>query len=178
MGSNRGGAAGGKESRDEDVVSGTHSVPRRFRIYDGDRLIVEASGNAEQVKTFASNLFVIPAGEPDMGEPENDATVPHQVIDLKRMKPTALHLLYGNVLMHLFVGAEGRVTKAEVVDADNNDLIRDTKHFCRSLKFAPQMRKGAPVPFEQYMYIQHSLNFGDPVQPDSSSTRSPSSAPR
>jgi hypothetical protein len=144
---------------------GTHSVPRHFRIYDGDRLIVEASGKADEVTTFPPNLFVIPAGEPDMGEPENDGSAPHRVIS---SKPLGLDLLCGNVLMQLFVDADGKVKKADVVDADDNDLIGDAKHFARNLKFAPQKKNGVAVPFTEYLYVQHSLNFKDPLQRGSS----------
>lgn len=132
---------------------GTHSVPRRFRIYDGNRLIVEAAGKAEEVKTFPRTLFVIPAGEPDMGEPENDGAAPHRVIG---SKPLGMNLLYGNALMHLFVKPNGRVRKADLIDADDDDLISDTKHFVRDLTFAPQIKDGAAVAFEQYLYVQHS----------------------
>lgn len=135
---------------------GTHTAPRRFRIYDGDRLILEASGAADVVKTFPADLFVIPAGQPDMGEPENNGTPPHRIISMKNQDET---LLYGNVLMHLFVDAKGEVKKAEVVDADNDNLIGDAKHFSRSLKFAPQMKDGVAVPFDEYLYVQHSPNF-------------------
>jgi hypothetical protein len=135
---------------------GKHSIPQRFRIYDGDRLIVEASGKAEEVRTFPPDLFVIPAGQPDMGEPENDGAAPHRIISMKPMK---LDLLYGNALVHLFVDPTGEVKKLEVVDADDDALIGDTKHFSRDLKFAPQMKDGVAVPFDEYMYIQHSPNF-------------------
>jgi hypothetical protein len=140
---------------------GTHSVPRRFRIYDGNRLIVEASGKAEELKKFPPKLFVIPDGEPDMGEPENDGAEPHRIIG---MKPMSMDLLYGNVLMHLFVNADGKVKKGEVIDADDSDLVGDAKHFARNLKFAPRKKDGVAVPFDEYLYVQHSLNFSDPVQ--------------
>lgn len=144
---------------------GTHSVPRVFRIYDGNRLIVEASGKAEEVKTFPNNLFVIPAGEPDMGEPENDGTSPHRIVGVK---PMDMDFLYGNVLMQLFVDPEGKVKKAEVVDADDDDLIGTAKHFSRDLRFAPQLKNGVAVPFEQYLYVQHSPNFKETAQRGSS----------
>ncbi len=135
---------------------GTHSVPQRFRIYDGDRLIVEASGKAEVVKAFDPERFVIPAGEPDMGEPEDHGAIPHRVIE---MKPIGMNLIYGNALMHLFVGVDGKVKKVDVIDADDNDLIGDAKHFSRNLKFAPQENGGEMVSFDQYLYVQHSPNF-------------------
>jgi hypothetical protein len=144
---------------------GTHSVPRRFRIYDGSRLIVEASGKAEEVKTFAPNLFVIPAGEPDMGEPEEDGVTPHRIVSTK---PIAVDMLYGNVLMRMLVQPDGKVKKAEVIDADDDDLIGDAKRFSKNVKFAPQITNGVAVPFEQYMYIQHSPDFSQVTQRGSS----------
>ncbi len=140
---------------------GTHSVPRRFRIYDGNRLIVEATGEAEVVKTFAPHLFVIPDGEPDMGTPDTGGATPHTIVS---MKPIGMDLLYGNVLMQLFVGPDGKVKKAEVIDADNDDLIGDAKHFSRDLRFAPEMKDGVAVPFDEYLYVQHALSFSDPLQ--------------
>ncbi len=144
---------------------GHHSVPRRFRIYDGDRLIVEASGTAEEIKTFPPNLFVVPADQPDMGEPENDGTTPHRVVSMKSME---LNYLYGNVLMHLFVDPDGKVKKAEVVDSDDDDIIGDAKHFSRDLKFAPEMKDGVAVPFDEYLYVQHSPKFSSTIQRGSS----------
>lgn len=131
-------------------------MPQRFRIYDGDHLIVEASGKAEEVKTFPPDLFVIPAGEPDMGEPENDGTTPHRITGVK---PLDMNLLYGNVLLQLLVRPDGKVKKADVIDADDEVLIDDAKHFARNLTFAPQMKDRVAVPFEQYLYVQHSPTF-------------------
>lgn len=135
---------------------GRHSIPQRFRIYDGNRLIVEASGKVDVVKTFPPDLFIVPPGEPDMGDPEDNGSAPHRVIAAKSLEPD---LLYGNVLMHLFVGPDGKVKKAELIDADDDSLIGDAKHFARNVKFAPQVTKGVAVPFDEYLYIQHSLNF-------------------
>jgi len=144
---------------------GTHSVPRVFRIYDGDRMIVEASGSAEEVKTFPPNLFTIPTGEPDMGEPENDGSAPHRIIDAK---PMDIDFQYGNVLLHLFVEPDGKVKKSEVVDADDDDLIGAAKHFVRDLKFAPQIKSGVAVPFDEFLYVLHAPNIGDTSQRGSS----------
>lgn len=141
---------------------GTHSIPGRFRIYDGDRMIVEASGKAEEVKTFRPGLFVIPAGEPDMGEPENDGSTPHTVV---RIKPLDMSMLYGNVQLHLFIDPAGQVKKIEVIDADDNDLIGDVKHFARHLRFAPDVKNGVAVPFEEDMYIEHAVNFDSDASP-------------
>lgn len=136
---------------------GRHTVPGRFRIYDGDRMIVEASGSVEVVKSFRPDLFVIPKGEPDMGEPEDNGVTPHKIIDAK---PLDLNMMYGNAMVHLFVDPEGKVKKVEIVDADDNDILDDVKSFAHHLRFAPQLQNGAAVPFDEYFYIRHAINFG------------------
>ena len=132
---------------------GAHSVPKRFRIYDAGRVMVEAAGQAEQVKTFPLGLFAIPAGEPDMGEPEDDGTTPHKVISSR-----AVHLepLIGNVLVQVRVGVDGKVKKVVLIDADDDDMVHDAEQFVKHLTFAPQIKDGVAMPFEQYMYLRHA----------------------
>jgi len=133
---------------------GTHSVPQRFRIYDAGRVMVEASGHAEVVKTFPSGLFAIPPNEPDMGEPEDHGSTPHRIIG---SKPVHLDPLYGNVLVKLEVDAEGKVHKVDLVDADDDDLIHNAVEFAKSLIFAPQMTNGAAAAFDQYIYLHYAM---------------------
>ncbi len=132
---------------------GSHSVPKRFRIYDAGRVMVEAAGIAEEVKKFPDGLFVIPANEPDMGEPEDAGAAPHQVTG---MKPIEMVSLYGNVLIQVSVDAEGKVHKTTVIDADDEDLVHDAEEFAHHLTFAPQIKDGVAVPFEQYIYLRHA----------------------
>jgi len=131
---------------------GVHSVPQRFRIYDAGRVMVEAAGHAEIVKTFPRGLFVIPADEPDMGEPELDGSTPHKVIS---MKPVDLQPLYGNVLMQVTVGADGKVKKQTLIDADDDDIVGDAKRSVKHLTFAPEIKNGVATPFETYLYLRH-----------------------
>jgi len=133
---------------------GTHTAPRRFRIYDAGRVMVEAAGTAEVVKSFPAGLFTIPANEPDMGEPEDNGTAPHKVVG---MKPVHLDSLYGNLLIRLEVDAEGKVHKADLIDADDDDLVRAGTEFAKHLTFAPQMANGVAMPFEQYIYFRYAL---------------------
>jgi hypothetical protein len=128
---------------------GTHTVPRRFRIYDAGRLMLEASGTAEVVKSFPAALFTIPPNQPDMGEPEDDGNPPHKVVDAR---PVRLDMLYGNLLFRLKVDADGKVHKADLIDADDDDLIHDGMEFAKHLTFAPQT-----APFEQYIYLRYAL---------------------
>lgn len=131
---------------------GTRSVPRRFRIYDAGQIMVEASGQAEVVHTFPPGLFAIPSDQPDMGSPENNGTPPHRVV---ASKPVPLDLLYGNLLFRLDVDADGKVHKVDLIDADDNDLVRNSVEFAKSLVFAPQLTNGLPTPFEQYIYLHY-----------------------
>lgn len=128
---------------------GLHSVPRRFRIYDAGQIMVEAEGHVEVVKTFPPGLFAIPSNQPDMGEPEEDGATPHKVI---ATKPVRLDLLYGNLLVKVEVNAEGEVHKVDLIDADDDDLIKPAVEFAKHLTFAAQ-----GMPFEQYIYVHYSV---------------------
>lgn len=128
---------------------GAHSIPRRFRIYDAGRIMVEAAGRAEPVKTFPPGLLVIPPDQPDMGEPENNGSAPHKVLSTE---PVSLAWLYGNVLVHVFVDADGKVTKVDLIDADDDDLIHDAETFAHHIRFAPQ------APFDEYIYLRYAPN--------------------
>ncbi len=137
---------------------GLHSVPRRFRIYDAGQVMVEAVGTVEVVKTLPPVLFVIPAGEPDMGEPEDTFgtganAVPHKVVGMKTIE---MERLYGNVLVQVAVGADGKVKKVSVIDADDEDIVHDAEEFAKGLVFAPEMKAGVATPFEEYIYLRHA----------------------
>jgi hypothetical protein len=133
---------------------GTHTAPKQFRIYDAGSVMVEADGTVQVVKGFPPDLFRIPAGEPDMGEPENNGAVPHKIASAKAVD---LDLLYGNLLIKLNVDAGGRVHKADLIDADDDDLIHTGVEFAKKLTFVPATAKGVAEPFEQYIYLRYAL---------------------
>jgi len=135
---------------------GAHSIPRSFRIYDAGRVMVEATGTAEIVKSFPPGFFAIPPGEPDMGDPADDGATPHKVTG---MKPVELQWLYGNILLQLSVNSAGRVDKVKLIDADDNDLIHDAETFARHLTFAPQLQNGVATPFDQVVYLRYAPGF-------------------
>jgi len=137
---------------------GLHSVARRFRIYDAGQVMVEATGTVEVVKSFPSVLFVIPADEPDMGEPEDTfgtsgGASPHQVVGMKTVE---IEPLYGNALVQIAVSADGKVKKASVIDADDDDIVHDAEEFAKGLVFAPEIKAGVAVPFEEFIYLRHA----------------------
>jgi hypothetical protein len=88
-----------------------------------------------------------------MGEPEDAGAAPHEVTG---MKPIEMVSLYGNVLIHVSVDSDGHVRKTTVIDADDEDLVQDAEEFGHHLTFAPQMKDGIAVPFEQYIYLRHA----------------------
>jgi hypothetical protein len=106
------------------------------------------------VKSFPPGLFTIPPDEPDMGEPEDNGTAAHKVIG---SKPVKLDMLYGNLLIRVKVDADGKVHKADLIDADDDDLIHDAMEFAKHLTFAPQVTNGVAAPFEQYIYLRYAL---------------------
>jgi hypothetical protein len=134
---------------------GTHSVPKRFRIYDAGRVMVEAAGNADVVKTFPPGLFVIPPDQPDMGEPEDDGSTSHKIINQQVVNH--FDPLHGNVLVQVEVGPEGKVNKVKLIDADDDDIIHESERFAKHLTFAPQMKDGVPTSFEQYIYLRDAF---------------------
>jgi hypothetical protein len=141
---------------------GAHSVPKVFRIYDAGRVMVEAAGQAEKVKTFPPGLFVIPPDQPDMGEPEDDNSTPHKVIAVPSLDSrafTAVARLYGNVLVQVQVGIDGKVKKVRLMDADDDDIVHDSVQFAKHLTFAPQVKDGVPTPFDQYIYLHYAVSL-------------------
>jgi hypothetical protein len=132
---------------------GAHAVPRRYRIYDAGRVMAEADGTAEEVKMFPAGLFVIPPDEPDMGVPEEDGAVPHKLVRLKPVHLDLLYGVYGNVLVQVHVGVDGKVKKTTLIDADDDDIIPEAKQFAHRLIFEPQITNGVPTPFDQYIYV-------------------------
>jgi hypothetical protein len=106
------------------------------------------------VKTFPPGLFVIPADQPDMGEPEDDGATPQRVVG---MKPVHLELLYGNVLIQVHVDMDGKVKKATLIDADDDDIVSEAKQFAHHLIFEPQIKDGAATPFDQYIYLRCAI---------------------
>jgi hypothetical protein len=135
---------------------GTHSIPKRFRIYDAGRVMVEATGQAQIVKTFPSGLFTIPPDQPDMGEPEDNGSTPHKIVSTK---PVQLELLYGNTLVQVHVSGQGSVEKTTLIDADDDDIVRTSVDFAKHLVFAPQIDNGVPTPFDEYIYLRYSAGL-------------------
>ena len=133
---------------------GAHTVPRRFRIYDAGRIMAEANGHADIVKTFPPGLFTIPPNQPDMGEPEDDGSTPHKIVSSQAVQ---LDELYGNALVNLLVKADGKVGKVDLIDADDDDIVHLSVEFAKHLTFAPELKNGLPTPFQQYIYLRYAI---------------------
>jgi hypothetical protein len=124
---------------------GTHAVPGKIRLYDDKKLLVEATGKVEPVKQFPS-LFFAPGSE----SPDKDQS--HRIVHLKPMVKEAV---YGNVQLQISVDGAGKVTKAKILDADNNQVKPIATKLARSLRFDPQSTNGQPAPFTSVFYLHY-----------------------
>jgi hypothetical protein len=72
---------------------------------------------------------------------------------------TAVARLYGNVLVQVQVGIDGKVKKVRLIDADDDDIVHDSVQFAKHLTFAPQVKDGVPTPFDQYIYLHYAVSL-------------------
>lgn len=133
---------------DQWLPIGIHSVPGSIRIYEDKKLLVEATGTVEAIKTFPPHLMEIPE-MPSQTDPEKA----HKVI---RYKPSdTSQPRYGNIKIRVSVDEKGQVTKADVVDSGDKHLDRAGRKFARSVVFEPQVENGQPVPFDTTIYAEY-----------------------
>ncbi|HTZ89913.1 MAG TPA: energy transducer TonB [Alloacidobacterium sp.] len=127
---------------------GSHSVPGAIRIYEGKRLLVEATGTAEVVKKFPSGFMEIP-GTPSQPAPDSE----FKIVKSKTINQSQER--YGNIEVAASVDEKGRVTKESIVDSDDKHLDGFARKFVRGLVFEPKVENGQPVPFETVLYIRN-----------------------
>jgi hypothetical protein len=133
---------------DQWLPLGTHTVPGSIRIYEGKKLLVEATGTVEAIKKFPEHLMEIPV-TPSQVDPAKE----HKIIRYKPMDTSEAR--YGNVELHVSADEKGQVTKTEVVDSDDKHLEGIARKFARSIVFQPQLENGQPVPFDTVIYIEY-----------------------
>lgn len=133
---------------DQWLPIGIHSVPGSIRIYEDKKLLVEATGTVEAIKTFPPHLMEIPE-TPSQTDPGKA----HKVV---RYKPSdTSQPRYGNIETRVSVNEKGQVTKADVVDSDDKHLDGVVRKFARSVVFEPQLENGQPVPFDTTIYTEY-----------------------
>jgi TonB family protein len=125
---------------------GSHVAAGKVQLYDDQKLLVEAIGKVERVQQFPPSLFE-PGNEPSQSEDNG-----HHPIHMKAVKESPL---YGNVEMQLQVDAEGKVTKAKVIDSDDKQLNHTAEKSARGMTYAPQMVNGVATPFTTIAFMHY-----------------------
>ncbi|QNI30696.1 energy transducer TonB [Alloacidobacterium dinghuense] len=133
---------------DQWLPIGSHTVPGAIRIYEDKKLIVEATGTVEAVKTFPENFLKIP-------DTPSQPTQQSQYKIIKSKKMDLSQPIYGNVQIAISVDEKGHVTKESIIDSDDKHLEGTIRKYARNLVFEPQMKDGQPSPFEVVLYLEY-----------------------
>jgi hypothetical protein len=127
---------------------GSHTVPGSIRIYQGKKLLVEATGTVEAVKKFPPDFMSLPQ-TPSQPEP----TKAHKII---RSKPVDMNeAICANASVAISVDEEGHVKKAEIIDSDDKKIEGTVRKAARNMVFEPQLENGLPVPFDTILYLAY-----------------------
>jgi TonB family protein len=133
---------------DQWLPIGSHTVAGGIRIYQDKKLLVQATGTVEAVKTFPAHFMEIP-DTPSQPEPDTRHKATQQKnIDMSQER-------YGNVEIAVSVDEKGHISKAEVVDSDDKHLDSLAHKIVHSLVYAPQMENGQPAPFNTVVYLTY-----------------------
>jgi TonB family protein len=133
---------------DQWLPIGTHVVPGVIRIYQDKKLLVEATGTVEAVKTFPPHFMQVP-DTPSQTDPANMHKILHyEPLDISQMR-------YGNIAVRISVDEKGKVTKAEVADSDDKHLDGVARKFARKLLMQPEIKDGSPVPYDTVIYLEY-----------------------
>jgi len=139
---------------DEWLPIGTHTVPGSIRIYEGKKLLVEATGTVETVNKFPEHFMEMPE-TPSQADP----TTAHKAV---RYQPIdASGASYGNTEIRVSADEKGQVTKADVIDSDDKRLEGVARKFARNIVFQPQVENGQPVPFTSVIYVEYYPRSAD-----------------
>jgi Gram-negative bacterial TonB protein C-terminal len=133
---------------DQWLPIGSHTVPGSIRIYEGKKLLVEATGTVEAVKTFPVHFMEIP-DTPTMPPPDSL----YKIVKSKSMDLSDPR--YGNIQIAVSVDEKGRVVKESIVDSDDKHLEGSIRKFAHNLVFEPRIKDGQPVPFETVLYFEY-----------------------
>lgn len=126
---------------------GVRYVPGHIRIFQGKRLLLEATGTVLPESKFPPETFTIPA------QPEDSTVELHSILKTGRTDD-ARGLLYGNVQLTVGVDEKGKVRKVDVVDSDDKDLEGAAKHFAKTTVYAPYLVNGQPQSFETTLWYR------------------------
>ncbi len=133
---------------DQWLPIGSHTVPGTIRIYQDKKLLVEATGTVEAVKTFPAHFMEIP-DTPSMPTPESQ----YKMISSKPMDLSDMR--YGNIQVAVSIDEKGHVTKESIMDSDDKHLDGAARKFVHNAVFEPRIKDGQPVPFDIVLYVEY-----------------------
>jgi len=133
---------------DQWLPIGTHTVPGTIRIYQDKKLLVDATGTVEAVKSFPDHFMDIP-DTPSQPAPQTQyKIVKSKPLDLSQQR-------YGNIQIAVSVDEKGHVTKESIIDSDDKHLEGTFRKYARELIFEPRMKDGQPTPFDAVLYFEY-----------------------
>jgi hypothetical protein len=133
---------------DQWLPIGLHTVPGTIRIYEDKKLLLEATGTVEAVKTFPDHLLEIPE-TPSQPSPDSD----YKIVKSKPMDLSDPQ--YGNVQIAVSIDEKGHTTKESIIDSDDKHLDGIARKYARDLVFEPRLKDGQPVPFDTVIYLEY-----------------------
>jgi len=133
---------------DQWLPIGLHTVPGTIRIYEDKKLLLEATGTVEAVKTFPDHLLEIP-DTPSQPSPDSD----YKIVKSKPMDLSESR--YGNIQVAVSIDEKGRTTKESIIDSDDKHLDGVARKYARDLVFEPRLKDGQPVPFDTVIYLEY-----------------------
>lgn len=139
---------------DQWLPIGLHTVPGTIRIYEDKKLLLEATGTVEAVKTFPDHLLEIP-DTPSQPSPDSD----YKIVKSKPMDLSEPR--YGNIQIAVSIDEKGRTTKESIIDTDDKHLDGVARKYTRDLVFEPRLKDGQPVPFDTVIYLEYYPFFLD-----------------
>jgi TonB family protein len=71
----------------------------------------------------------------------------------------ATTVVQGSALVHVWVDGKGRVTRAEVLDADDAETAAGALEAAQKTMFYPERENGQPSPFEANIFSVRSASF-------------------
>lgn len=133
---------------DQWLPIGSHTVPGTIRIYEDKKVLVDATGTVEAVKSFPDNFMEIPDTPSQPAQQDQYKIVKSRSLDLSQAR-------YGNVQIAVSVDEKGHVTKESIVDCDDKHLEGTFRKYARDLIFEPRMKDGQPAPFDAVLYLEY-----------------------
>ncbi len=142
------------------TTSGTTSYPQTIKVFYAKVQLEEAKVTVSREAKFADTLFAPPdkstvvdfASCPDVGK---NFTAPHVSKSVPAKEPAAdlKAKKFGLVWVLANVGKDGSVTKADVIGGGDPDLVTAATAAVQQYKYAPYMRCGQAVAFQEVVVV-------------------------